>query len=1524
MRLLKDILSNTYTKPNFYLCETDKTRICKLDTTNTKGSFKFNSYSEISFEVARIYNDLITGKMKVFPYYDKIEALRLIEVENIGYFEIQGPELSSDGIKESKEVTAYSLEYTLSQKYLDDFFTVNGRDEWDGSLEDQWQVKHNNYERVPHIVLYNPTDPDTSVLHLILEKVYGWHIGHVDKSLWTLSREFDIDRESVYDFIMNEICEKFNCYAVFDTIKNEINLYAESLTSKFMGDGETTKFIISPPFGQVNTVSVGGYKTSQWEYDEKTGILSLYEAPKSGELIEVVDGAMQQWETDVFVTFDNLSQEINIDYDAESIKTVLTVSYGDDGDIREVNLGLPYLVDLSYYYNVDWMGQDLYDTYAKYLQKTHSCQADYTAGTKKRLEIAAKIAFEMNRLSLHYSIASIYHGDDISKWTVGTYYERGGEAPNYYYIEVSLPEDYKPNTTYYSMNTANLNETKVNNLYAVFQIYFNRNNNKIYMTKNEETGEWEVNNSGDKSDWETEIDKLVDDFKFMDTPGYTLADLKNGLKNTTQLEEQNTIILNFLNVMWNEVGKTPLQKLYLEPFKKLQTLHMSMDQNEDWDGGNWSNPNHRNYWLYYPVTLMIESIEKVIAERTKLIEGYQAESDKISAELSGIADELLISNNFTKEQQVRLSAFLREDELQLDDIIDTDLDDLNQIYKNKQDAMESGRIELQKLCQPQLQFSMSMANIYALPEFEPIIDQFQLGNVIKVALRPDYIKQSRLLQVDMNFDDLSDFSCEFGDLTNLRTQSDIHADLLKKAVQAGKSVATSGDYWTKGANKATETDIKIEQGLLDANQRICAIDGTQDVVLDKYGLHLQKKNPTTGEIDPKQAWFVNNNLLFTTDGWKTTRMGIGEFEIKTDTGEPQEMYGVVADAVLAGYIEGSHIRGGDIYIGRQDDDTYAFQVENNGDFNFGGKNGVVYNSTNKQMTFGSDVSLTWDQITGTDDIATTGDIPNVSDKLKEYLNSDNIGTYITKDAISTLGLAVGEEILMGPDAKISWDNLPTDIATTGDISDSLQGYLNQDNYSTYITKDWIGTLGLAVGDQIKMGPNATISWSNVANKPNDFSGDSISDCLKGYLNDKNIGTYITNNAIKTLGLTVGNEILMGPDAVIKWENIDGADDVVTIDSLDAVIKDSGFATSDELAELINGYDFASQSDIPTKVSDLTNDSGFINSDKATQITGNYIATHYIVADAVAAENITGTTIKGKTFEGCTGEFSGDVEATSFHVNTEEGIYMSVQNGIYIDATVAEMNPVITMVGIGRKQAEFRMDSIGFNYGWNEWGFMSFDNTGFSFDSTVTVQGNLTAHNVDIGIYALLGGPGSVTIVDPASDKNGEVYFGVNSANSASGTTSYLRGKNVRIYAHGSKGGVYLGSSGFTAITSDENLKNIFDIDDRYESFFNNINPVAYQYKVGHRTHLGFGARAIENALQDANLTTEEFAGILIDRNVSVGEDEIMSPDGATHFDEIYSLRYEEFIALNTYMIKKQQRIIEDLTRRIESIENVSI
>ena len=78
------------------------------------------------------------------------------------------------------------------------------------------------------------------------------------------------------------------------------------------------------------------------------------------------------------------------------------------------------------------MGQDLYDAYTKYMQKTNQYQTEYTNNSQELLDVAGYIDFEENRLSLDYSIAL-----SVNETTVGTYYVRGGAAPNYYYTEVT-------------------------------------------------------------------------------------------------------------------------------------------------------------------------------------------------------------------------------------------------------------------------------------------------------------------------------------------------------------------------------------------------------------------------------------------------------------------------------------------------------------------------------------------------------------------------------------------------------------------------------------------------------------------------------------------------------------------------------------------------------------------------------------------------------------------------------------------------------------------------------------------------------------------------------------------------------------------------------------------------------------------------------------------------------------------------------------------------------------------------------
>ena len=208
---------------------------------------------------------------------------------------------------------------------------------------------------------------------------------------------------------------------------------------------------------------------------------------------------------------------------------------------------------------------------------------------------------------------------------------------------------------------------------------------------------------------------------------------------------------------------------------------------------------------------------------------------------------------------------------------------------------------------------------------------------------------------------------------------------------------------------------------------------------------------------------------------------------------------------------------------------------------------------------------------------------------------------------------------------------------------------------------------------------------------------------------------------------------------------------------------------------------------------------------------------------------------------------------------------------------------------------------------------------------LTVNAPIVASNGGIDLYgnSIRGTTHCTNILavggDGVDDSTNGVYVGTNKEHASYCPLTAVRGTNVRLYTTGS-GGVYLGNTGSTAITSDEKLKDISEMDDRYIDFFNKIEPVAYKYKTGHRTHLGFGARAVEQALIESDLTTEDFAGVLIDKNPQLGEDEVIVPEGEETPDELYSLRYEEFIALNTKVLQQALKRIDVLEEEVKSLK----
>ena len=1562
MRLPKDLLTGNMTKPRLFLCETNKEKICELETISMSGSFKFNAYSELNFSVGRTYTNITTGETQVNPFYDKIEALRLVYLESFGYFEIQDPEIVTDGIREIKNLTAYGLEYTLSQKYLENFNINTGE-------VDSVEVIHANGGLIVPVTLYNEAEPGLSLLNLALEKIYGWTIGHVDASLKTMGRTFEISRESVYDFIIQDICDKFNCFAVFDTINNTINLYAEALVTKHVGDGITKTFTVSPAYYNLGAVSIDSYKTTAYTYEitvnnnnTTVGIVTFDTPPADGSRIEITDGSQEQWSTDVYVSFNNLAQEVNISYNADDIKTVLTVKGADDLDIREVNMGLPYIVDLSYYYSVDWMGKDLYDAYTKYLQTSTMYQTEYTNNASQMLEIADRIAYEEKRLSLQYSIA-----ENVTGTTVGTYYVRGGEQGNYYYKEVKLPDEYSANVDhYYMLSGTDLNEDKFSKLYAALQTYFVSENDKDV----------------------TEINELKESFAFMETN--TIESLSDKLSKATNLEQKDTAILSFFDEMWNQMGRTSLDSLYYKPYQQIAATNSE---------AGWDDKDNDNYWRYYPVTLVLSSLEKEIEDRRLIIDQYQTQYNALQTRNGEILKNTSIYNNFTNSQLVRLSAFLREDEYTDDNFVETEVDSIATIMKTKQELLECGRIELAKLCEPKLSFTMDMANIYALPEFEPIIDQFQLGHLINVVIRNDYVKRARLLAVDVNFDDFSDFSCQFGELTNLRTPSSIHADLLASALSAGKSVASNASYWDKGSDAATSLSLLIQQGLLDAATVIKAVDGNQGVSIDQYGIHLQKIDPNTGAIDPKEGWIVNNQFLYSDDNFKTTKSVFGEYTI-----DGQTKWGLLAEAVMAGHIAGCTIEGGTIDIG---EGTFVVAQDGSVTMNAASIDGYVeedgvissINQSPEKITINADkISLAGKKINLTSDNITIDSTNFSVDKNgKITATSGTIAgwdihpTYLMKEL--TLNNTDYQMFMQAPDGTSSSNAF---AVKTKNVNSSTWDTQFSVNYAGKLIARNADITGAITATSLSLGNAVSIPYSKLSNTP-DLSVYIAKDGVVGSTpSNGSTGFKVSNKGL----LTASNAVIYGTiyaseGKIAGWNITDSYIDSTISNSNQRLYLASASDTSDYWMRTFDadgnatfsltkaGKLIAKGADIAGKI---TASSGEIGSWTIGDM-GNYTDSIYSIYCAASTPSSSNpeyavfmrgkgeeTTIAFGVKKRTSSSTSWNDADNPFYVRKDGYVKMENANvtgtihsssgtigGFYINdkrlicrednsdtsASLAYMalnsyaydtdNHNAIIIGTRSSSSDDYTTQFRVRYD----GSVYMRNATITGDSTIASAciPNLSASKITSGTLDPVRIPNlsankitSGTLDPLVLDASVITTGNFSSKTLSTGNLSVTNGGNIGIWTVNSNNYLYAisgdygvslsatsvshgqgGSTTWVNIVkagqnaSDKRLKkNISTFDDTIDRIFDNLKPVQFEYSkefLGQGTHFGYIAQDVVQSFEDEGKDINDYSFIY--------ETEI--EDNSS--DKYYQLNQTDFIALNTWQIQK-------LKARIEELENI--
>jgi hypothetical protein len=518
LNIPKDYFLNP-TAPSVFLCTQSGTRMGELNVYSTSLNAKWNAYSTFNFETNRTYVDMITGETKIHPLFDKIEGPRTVLVDGYGNFVIQDDNtVYSTG--DSKSITAFSIDYNLSSRFVNSFHVNTGEvdsfevmyeiDKYGPSAKkdnmykpakeslynpnDQYfhkvykDSKNYDYEQIQisdeneykkhfgedisagnilyihgyaNVEFYNKYEPSLSLLHIIIGNIPDWKIGHVDYVLWHKERKISEERIDIYSLFTTKLANIFECVFEFDTLTKTINIYAE----------------------------------------EEDGLTE--------------DGvAVSRYDTDVYISRSNLASEVQISTSTDNIKTRLKVGGSEDLDIREVNLGKNYIMNLDYYHShktdeqgnkipdYEWMEQDLFEQYSKYEDAVEEYSPKYTEAMQSWVKAYNAWDKLMNDVPVEGNVLLV--GDEFKKlyciyalytpirtYVKDTTYYIMDETGAMQQVDYELNESNFGDQIYYTMGDADTNEKaliKKLTLYHVYEdIKANKTDNILLRLKNDQS-----------------------------------------------------------------------------------------------------------------------------------------------------------------------------------------------------------------------------------------------------------------------------------------------------------------------------------------------------------------------------------------------------------------------------------------------------------------------------------------------------------------------------------------------------------------------------------------------------------------------------------------------------------------------------------------------------------------------------------------------------------------------------------------------------------------------------------------------------------------------------------------------------------------------------------------------------------------------------------------------------------------------------------------------------------------------------
>lgn len=293
------------------------------------------------------------------------------------------------------------------------------------------------------------------------------------------------------------------------------------------------------------------------------------------------------------------------------------------------------------------------------------------------------------------------------------------------------------------------------------------------------------------------------------------------------------------------------------------------------------------------------AVEKILNIRENQIKELDAKILIANNELKKFREDISLSNFIKDKQWEEFWYFVREDEYNNGNYISDGLSD-SELIEKANALLAAATKELQKACVLQRSVSVNLMNLFAIPEYRPLFNDFEIFNYIRVKV-DDEIYKVRIVQLD--FDENSPESIQVTFSEDVEYQDGTISDLQDMRSQvAGIATSYNSTYrQAKQGADAQSTFQKIkEEGLL-SSEFLIKNSNSEETVIDNTGILTRSMDDVDCYSD-YQCKIIGKGLYLTSDNWKSVKAGIGLMKFNDEW-----QYGVIADTIVGNLIAGEKL-----------------------------------------------------------------------------------------------------------------------------------------------------------------------------------------------------------------------------------------------------------------------------------------------------------------------------------------------------------------------------------------------------------------------------------------------------------------------------------------------------------------------------------------------------------------------------------------------------------------------------------------